>query len=47
VEPAETEAEKLAAARRDIQVGLDDLEAGRASDAKDVFARLKARFPAH
>ncbi len=45
VEPAETEAEKLAALQRDLQAGLDDLAAGRVSEGKDVFARLKARFP--
>jgi len=45
VEPAESEAEKLAALRRDLQAGLDDLAAGRVSDGEDVFARLKARFP--
>jgi hypothetical protein len=45
VEPAESEAEKLAALKRDLQAGLDDLLAGRASDGTDVFARLKARFP--
>jgi hypothetical protein len=45
VEPAESEAEKLAALQRDLQAGLDDLAAGRVNDGKDVFARLKARFP--
>ncbi len=45
VEPAESEAEKLAALQRDLQAGLDDLAAGRVSDGKDVFARLKERFP--
>ena len=45
VEPAESEAEKLAALQRDLQAGLDDLATGRVSDGKDVFARLKARFP--
>ena len=45
VEPAESEAEKLAALQRDLQAGLDDLAEGRVSDGKDVFARLKARFP--
>jgi hypothetical protein len=44
VEPAEDEAEKLGALQRDLQTGLDDLAAGRASEGKDVFARLKARF---
>jgi hypothetical protein len=46
VEPAETEAEKLAALQRDVQAGLDDLATGRVSDGQQVFARLKARFPA-
>ena len=46
VEPAKSEAEKLAALKRDLQRGLDDLTAGRVSDADDVFARLKKRFPA-
>ena len=46
VEPAESEAEKLAALKRDLQTGLDDLAAGRVNDADDVFARLKKRFPA-
>lgn len=45
IEPAETEAEKLAALQRDLQAGLDDLAAGRVSEGNDVFARLKARFP--
>jgi hypothetical protein len=38
--------ENLAALRRDVKAGLDDLEAGRASDGEDVFRRLKRRFPA-
>jgi hypothetical protein len=46
VEPAESEAEKLAALQRDLQAGLDDLAAGRVSDGRQVFARLKTRFPA-
>jgi len=46
VEPAESEAEKLAALQRDLQVGLDDLAAGRVSNGWEVFARLKTRFPA-
>ena len=45
IEPAESEAEKLATLQRDLQAGLDNLAAGRVSDGKDVFARLKARFP--
>ena len=46
VEPAESEAEKLAALQRDLQAGLDDLTAGRVSDGRQVFARLKTQFPA-
>ena len=46
VEPAEAEAERLAALQRDLQTGLDDLTAGRASNGREVFARLKARFAA-
>ena len=46
VEPAESEPEKLAALQRDLQAGLDDLAAGRVSDGQQVFARLKAQFPA-
>ena len=44
VEPAETEAERLAALQRDLQAGIDDLAAGRTSNGREVFARLKARF---
>ena len=44
IEPAESDAEKLATLQGDLQAGLDDLAAGRMSDGKDVFARLKARF---
>jgi hypothetical protein len=46
VEPAESEAEKLESLRRDLQAGIDDLEAGRSSDAATMFARLKDRFDA-
>src|SRR5712691_13542449 len=45
VEPAEDEAEKLAALKQDLQAGFDDIGAGRLSEGKEVFARLKARFP--
>jgi hypothetical protein len=45
VEPAASEAEKLAALQRDLAAGLADLAAGRASDGRDVFTRLKLRFP--
>jgi hypothetical protein len=46
IAPAESEAERLAGLQRDLQAGLDDLAAGRVSDGQEVFARLKARFPA-
>ena len=46
IEPAEDEAEKLSSLRRDLQMGIDDLEAGRASEADAVFARLKERYGA-
>jgi hypothetical protein len=45
VETAESEAGKVASLQRDLQAGLDDLATGRVSDGKDVFVRLKARFP--
>jgi hypothetical protein len=45
IEPAEDEAEALAALQRDLRAGLDDVVAGRVQDGADVFARLKARFP--
>lgn len=45
VEPAGSEAERLAALQRDLQAGLDDIATGRVSDGNEVFARLKARFP--
>lgn len=44
VEPAESEAERLAALRRDLQAGLDDVAAGRVKDGEAVFADLKKRF---
>jgi hypothetical protein len=44
VERAETEAERLASLQQDIKAGLDDLAAGRASEAEAVFARLRTRF---
>jgi hypothetical protein len=46
IEPAEDEAEKLSSLRRDLQAGIDDLEAGRMDDAAAVFSRLKERFGA-
>ena len=45
VEPAESDAEKLASLKEDLQAGLEDLEAGRVSAAADVFSRLKKRYP--
>lgn len=42
--PAGGETEKPAALHRDLQAGIDDLDAGRARDAAPVFARLKERF---
>jgi hypothetical protein len=45
VEPIQSEAEKLAALRKDLQEGLADVEAGRTSELEAVFARLKSRFP--
>lgn len=46
IEAAEDEAAKLDALRRDIEAGLADSAAGRVSDGAEVFARLRARFPA-
>ena len=46
VEPAESDAEKLASLRLDVQAGIEDLETGRSSDAVTVFARLRKRYPA-
>jgi hypothetical protein len=45
-EPKQRDAEKLERLREELQAGLDDLAAARVSDGKDVFARLKKRFPA-
>jgi hypothetical protein len=45
IEPAENEAEALAALRRDLCAALGDIAAGRVQNGADVFARLKARFP--
>lgn len=45
VAPVQTEAEKLAALKKDLQEGLDDVAAGRVSEFDEVFARLKSRFP--
>ena len=47
IEPEESDAEKLHTLRRELQAGLDDLAAGRVSEGKEVFARLKKRFPAN
>ena len=35
---------KLEALRREIQDGIDDLEAGRVRDGEDVMAEFKARL---
>ena len=43
--PADHDAEKFAALKRELQVGLDDLAAGRIKPGEEVFARLKSRFP--
>lgn len=45
VEPAQTDEQKLAALRRDIQDGIEDVNAGRVIDGATVFAELKTRFP--
>ena len=45
VEQKLTEAEKLDVLRRDIAEGLADLDAGKISDADEVFHRLDALFP--
>lgn len=45
VEPQESDAERLAWLRRELQTGLDDLSAGKVSNGKVVFAELKKRFP--
>ncbi len=41
----QTEAEKLAVLKKDLQEGLDDVAAGRVSEIDEVFARLKTQFP--
>ena len=45
VAPVQTEAEKPAALKKDLQEGLSDIEAGRVSEFDEVFVRLKSRFP--
>lgn len=45
VAPVQTEAEKLAALKKDLQESLDDIAVGRVSELDEVFARLKLRFP--
>ena len=35
---------KLQALRREIQKGIDDLEAGRANDGREVMAEFKSRL---
>lgn len=44
IEATQNETEKLEPLRRDLQQGIDDLDAGRSSDAEAVFVRLKERF---
>lgn len=46
IEPAQTEEQKLTALRRDIQEGIEDINAGCVIDGATVFAELKTRFPA-
>jgi hypothetical protein len=43
-DPANDDAEKLADLKRELQMGLDDLAAGRVNDGDAVFARLRTRF---
>jgi hypothetical protein len=45
VAPVQTEVEKLAALKKDLQEGMDDVTAGKVSELDEVFARLKSRFP--
>lgn len=45
VAPVQTEAEKLAALKKDLQEGLDDVTADRVRELDEVFARLKSQFP--
>jgi hypothetical protein len=45
VAPVQTDAEKLAALKKDIQEGWDDVSAGRVSELDEVFKRLKSQFP--
>ena len=45
VASVQTEAEKLAALKKDLQEGLDDVTADRVGELDEVFARLKSRFP--
>ena len=47
VEPSLSEAEKLEALRREIDIGLAELDAGQALDGDEVFAELRKRFPGH
>jgi hypothetical protein len=46
VEPALSREEKLAALRREIDLGLDDLGSDRMIDGQTIFAELKTRYPA-
>jgi predicted transcriptional regulator len=45
VETALSDEEELEALRQAIREGLEDIEAGRVYDGKEVFAELKARYP--
>jgi hypothetical protein len=46
VAPALSREEKLAALRREIDLGLDDLDSGRVIDGETVLAGLKTRYSA-
>lgn len=45
IEPEQTDNQKLAALRCDIQKGIDDIRDGCVIDGEIVFAELKTRFP--
>lgn len=38
------DAERLQALRREIQIGIDQLERGEYSDGEEAFARIRERF---
>jgi hypothetical protein len=46
VEPVMSREEKLEALRREIDLGLEELDAGLAIEGPVAFAELKKRFPA-